>query len=130
MSMHIISVGDDVVKLRKNVSFFRKDKPNIIVNNLHINTTEKSEVSDNIVVGDCVKITSGLSQGYYAVVLGLSYGDENEIQYFAEKKTISGTRYWFLKENDLDSRGKCELKKVIPAIDNRDHYTFSDHHTV
>ena len=77
-----------------------------------------------------VKVISGLFQGYYAMVLGSSYGDENEIQYFTEKKTIFGAKYWFLKENDLDSREKCELKKVVAALDNRDHYTFSDYQTV
>ena len=64
------------------------------------------------------------------MVLGSSYGDENEIQYFTEKKTISGAKYWFLEENDLNSREKCELKKVVAALDNRDHYTFSDYQTV
>ena len=34
--------------------------------------------------------------------------------------------YWVLKENELDSREKCELKKVAAALDNRHHYTFSD----
>ena len=57
MSMHIISAGDDGVKLWKNVSFFQKT---------------------------------------------------HEIQYFTEKKTISGAKYWVLKENDLDSREKCK----------------------
>ena len=37
--------------------------------------------------------------------------------------------YWVLKENYLDSREKCELKKVVAALDNRDHYTFSDYQT-
>ena len=129
MSMHIISARDDGVKLWKNVSFYQKDEPNI-VNKRHINTTEKSKVSNNIVVGDCVKIISGLFQSYYAVVLGSSYGDENQIQCFTEKETISGAKYWILKENYLNSREKCELKKVVAAIDNRDHYTFNDYQTV
>ena len=64
------------------------------------------------------------------MVLGSSYGDENEIQYFTEKKPISGAKYWVLKENDLKSRERCELKKVPAALDNRDHYTFSDYETV
>ena len=64
------------------------------------------------------------------MVLGSSYGDENEIQYFTEKKTISRAKYWFLKENDPDSREKCKLKKVEAALDNRDHYTFSHYQTV
>ena len=54
-------------------------------------------------------------QGYYAVILGSSYGDETEIQYF-NKKITSGTKRRVLKENDLDSGEKCELKKVIVAI--------------
>ena len=110
--------------------FFQKDESYIIVNKQHINTTEKSEVTNNIIVGDCVKIISGLFQGYFAMVLRSRYGDENEIQYFTEKKTISGAKYWVLKENDLDSRVKCELKKVVTALDNRNHYTFKDYQTV
>ena len=128
MSMHIISPGDDVVKLWKNASFLQKDEPNI-VNKQHINMTEKSKMSKNIVVGDYVKIISGLFQGYYAVVLGSNYGDENEIQHFTEK-TISRAKYWVLKENDLDSREKSELRRVVATQDNRDHYTFSDYQTV
>ena len=58
------------------------------------------------------KIISGLFPGYCAVVHGSSYGDENEIQYFTAKKTISGAKYWVLKENDPDSREKCELRKL------------------
>ena len=96
MFMHIISAGDDSVKLWENVSFYQKDEPNIIVNKQHINTTEMSEKSNTIVVGDCVKIISGLIQGYYAVVLDSSYDDEN--------KTISGAKYWILKENYLKKK--------------------------
>ena len=95
MFMHIISVRDDGVKFWKNVSFYQKDEPNI-VNKQHINTTEMSGVSNIIVVGDCVKIISGLIQGYYAVVFDSSYGDEN--------KTISGAKYWILKENYLQKK--------------------------
>ena len=86
-------------------------------------------MSNDIVTGDCVKIISRLLQGYYAMVLGSNYGDENEIQYFTEKKTISGAKYWVLKENDLNSKEKCELKKVVAALVNTDHYTFSDYQT-
>ena len=49
--------------------FSQNDDPNI-VNKQHISATEKNEVSNNIVVGDFVKIFSGLFQGCYAVVLG------------------------------------------------------------
>ena len=44
------------MKLWKNASFFQKDEPNIIVNNQHINATEKSKMSQNIAVSDFVKI--------------------------------------------------------------------------
>ena len=128
MSMYIISAGDDGVEFWNNATFFQKDEPNIILNKQHINTTEKSEVSNNIVVGDCLKNFSGLFQGYYAVV-GSNYGDENEISYFTVKKTISGAKYWVLKENNLNSREKCELKKVVAALGNIEHYTFSDYET-
>ena len=63
------------------------------------------------------------------MVLVLSYGDENEIQYFTEKKTISGSKYWVLKENHSNSREKCDLKKVVAVLDDRDYYTFSDYQT-
>ena len=129
--MHIISTGDNGVKLWKNLSYFQKDEPNINVNKQHISTTEMSvsqKVSHNIVVSDCAKIISGLFQGYYGVFLGSSY--ENGIQYFTKKKTISGAKYWVLKENNLDSREKHELNKVVAVLDNRDHYTFSDNQTV
>ena len=58
------------------------------------------------------------------MVLGTSYGDENEIQYFTQKKFFSGEKYQVLKENDLDSRENCKLKKVVAALDDRDHCTF------
>ena len=80
-------------------------------------------------MGDCAKIISGLFQGYYGVFLGSSYGHENDTKYFTEK-TISGAKYWVLKENNLDSREKPELNKVVAVLDNRDHYTFSDYQTV
>ena len=64
------------------------------------------------------------------MVLGTSYGDENEIQYFTQKKFFSGEKYQVLKENDLDSRENCKLKKVVAALDDRDHCTFSDYQTV
>ena len=87
-------------------------------------------MSNNIVVGDCVK-------NNFRVILRLlyygpwfKYGDENEIPYFTEKKTISRAKYCVLKENNLDLREKCELKKVVAALDDRDRYTFSDYQTV
>ena len=127
--MCIILAVDDGMKLWKNVSFFQKDEPNIIVS-ISIQQKRVKCPIIYIVVGDCAKIISGLFQSYYAMVLDSSYCDENEIQYFTEKETISGAKYWVLKENDLDSREKCELKKVVTALDNRDHYTFSDYQTV
>ena len=45
-------------------------------------------------------------------------------------KMISGAKYLVLKENNLDSREKHELNKVVAVLDNRDHYTFSDNQTV
>ena len=34
-------------------TFFKKDEPNIIVKKQHVNTTEKSKVSNDIIVCDC-----------------------------------------------------------------------------
>ena len=42
---------------------------------------------------------------------------------------MTGAKYWVLKGNDLDSRAKCELKKVVAALDNWYLYTFSDYQT-
>ena len=125
--MHI-SAGDDDVKFWKNASFFQKDQPDIF-NKQHINRTEKSEGPNNVVVGDRAKIILQLLHDQYAVVLGSSYGDKNEIQHFIAKKAICGAKYRVLNENYLNSREKCVLKKVVAAIDNRDHCTFSDYQT-
>ena len=91
--------------------FFHKDEPNIIVNKQHINTTEKKEVFNNTVVGDSVKIVSGLFQGYNAVVFGSSYGDENEIQYFTEKKCL-GQNIGFSKEMTLIQEQSVSSRKL------------------
>ena len=64
--------------------------------------------------GDCVKIISGSFTGYYATVLGQSYGDEFKLQYF--KKCF---RKWILNPNDLDSRPGNEFKKVVAKVDKR-----------
>ena len=58
------------------------------------------------------------------MVTDSSYGDEIEIQYFMEKETQGGKKYYVLKENDFDSRERNELRKVTAILDKRDHYTF------
>ena len=85
---------------------------NIIVNKRHINTTENSEVSNNIVVGDCVKIISGLFQSYYAVVLGSSYGDEHEIQYLRRRKLFLGQNIGFPKKMTLAQEKSVSSRKL------------------
>ena len=51
-----------------------------------------------IKVGDFVKIIRGNCVDYCAVVTGLSYGNELEINYFVKRE-----KYYVLKDNDLDS---------------------------
>ena len=67
-------------------------------------------------------VTNGPFKGYYAIITSNSYGGEVEIQYFQKQ-----SRWWILKENDLDSMDPSDLevieKKV--TIDNRSHYWFS-----
>ena len=57
--------------------------------------------------------------GLYVTVLGNSYGDELEIQYFEN----SFSKY-ILKDNDIDSRPPNELVKVAAHVDSRSRHTF------
>ena len=73
-----------------------------------------------IKVGDFEKIIRGNYVDYYAVVTGLSYGNELEINYFVKRE-----KYYVLKDNGLDSRLIEDLKLVAGALINtRGHYTF------
>ena len=80
----------------------------------------ETEEVENLHMGDYVKIVSGLFKGYYATVLGESYGEEKEIQYFEEK-----FGKWILKDGDIDSRPPEEMMKVTAVVDGRSRYTFS-----
>ena len=77
-------------------------------------------ISESLKCGDYVKVVSGLFKGFYATVLGKSYGGEVEIQYFQEKYGK-----WVLKENDIDSRLPEELIKVTAEMDRRSYFIFS-----
>ena len=79
------------------------------------------EDDGNSKTGDYVKIVKGSFNGLYATVLGESYGDEIEIQYF-EKKFGK----WIVKDKDVDSREPDDLIKVAGQVDKRDRYTFSE----
>ena len=81
-------------------------------------------VNENILLGDCVEVTNQLYKGFYATIIGCSYGDELELQCFERKQGLPYGIYWVLKENDFDSREKCDLKKVVPHIDHRDRYIY------
>ena len=76
-------------------------------------------VPESLKCGDYIKVVSGLFKGLYATVLGKSYGDEVEIQYFQER---FGKR--ILKENDIDSRLPEELIKVTAKMDRRSYFIF------
>ena len=64
-----------------------------------------------------VKVEAENYKGYYAEVIGTSYGDEVEVQYL-EKIPEAGTRnssncHYRKIPNDYDSRKKEELQKVL-----------------
>ena len=67
-----------------------------------------------------MEVTNEVYKGFHAhaIVTGSSYEDELELQYFERKQGLSYGVYWVLKENDFDSRDKCDLKKVVPRIDH------------
>ena len=75
---------------------------------------------DDLKQGGCVKVIKGNYRGYFALVTGDGYGGEIEINCFKGK-----IKWWVLKENDLDSRDRGDLKKVSNiTIDKRSHYIF------
>ena len=81
----------------------------------------KMTVPESLKCGDYVKVFSGLFTELYATVLGKSYGDEVEIQYFQER-----FGKWILTENDIDSRLPEELIKVTAKMDRQSYFIFSD----
>ena len=90
------------------------------INTVIYETTTTSKPVPQIKVGDFVKIIRGNYVDYYAVVTGLSYSNELEINYFVKRE-----KYYVLKDNDLDSRLIEDLKLVAGALINtRGHYTF------
>ena len=59
-------------------------------------------------------------KGHYAIFKGMSYGCDYEIIYFEWK----GKEYYDIKENDLDSRSRSELIKVIERFDKKEQQYF------
>ena len=55
-------------------------------------------VNENILLGDCVEVTNELYNGFYAIIIGTSYGDELELQYFEQKQGLSFRIYLVLQE--------------------------------
>ena len=81
---------------------------------------EDEQQGEVISTGECVRVVSGAFLGYYAMVVGESYGEELEIQYFEKKE-----KWWVLKEFDFDSRPQTDLRGVGKArVDRRMHYFF------
>ena len=111
MSMHIISARDDGVKLWKNVSFYQKDEPNI-VNKRHINTTEKSKVSNNIVVGDCVKIISGLFQATMLWSLVQAMVMKMRFSVLLRRKQFLGQNIGFSKKTTSSQEKSVSSRKL------------------
>ena len=71
---------------------------------------EDEQQGEIISTGECVWVVSGAFLGYYAMVVGESYGEELEIQYFEKKE-----KWWVLKEFDFDSRPQTNLRRVGKA---------------
>ena len=70
---------------------------------------------ESLMKEDYVEIVQSLFRGYYALLIGESYGDELEIQYFREKTDNSGS-YRELATYDYDCRPSEDLKKIEPTI--------------
>ena len=72
--------------------------------------------------GDYVKIVKGDYEGWFATVLGESYGGNIEIQYFEKKD-----KWWVIKPHDKDPREPGELQKLKidnVHVDGRSHVYF------
>jgi len=78
--------------------------------------TEKQAITP----GMYVKIIKEPFKSFYATVVGSSYGDELEINYFEKK--LGG---WILKEKDFDSQEEGDLMVVTADINKRGHFSFS-----
>ena len=79
------------------------------------------EDQDDLKQGDCVKVIKGNYLGYFALVAGDGCGGEIDINYFEGKN-----KWWVLKEKDLDSSDRGDLKKVDHlTMDKRLHYFLS-----
>ena len=87
---------------------------------IHFAISESEETGGAIRFGDCVQIVKETFKDDYAIVLGESYGDEYEIQYFEKN-----FEKWVLNPKDKDSRTVDELKKVKATVDNDLRYTFN-----
>ena len=61
------------------------------------------------------------------MILGSSYGDENEIQYF-NKKLLLGQNIGFSKKM-TSTLEKSVSSRSYSCNNNRDHYAFSDYQT-
>ena len=71
-----------------------------------------------ISTGECVRVVSGAFLGYYAMVVGESYGEELEIQYFKRRKSggfLSLTLT--VAQTDLRRVGKAHVDRSM-------HYFF------
>ena len=85
----------------------------------NMNKTKKEKVKKGkarnikLKIGDYVIVKKGRFIGYYVSVIGESYGDELEIQYF---ERYQGK--YTLKKHVLDSREADGLKKVsVSSVD-------------
>lgn len=88
---------------------------------LDASTAEAPAKKQKITPGMYVKILQEPYKDYYATVVGSSYGDELEINYFEKK--LGG---FVLKDMDLDSREKEDLMVVTANIIKRGHFTFNE----
>ena len=85
-------------------------------------TSDSMTVKDNILLADCEEVISEPYKGFYVINIGSSYG----CSILERKQGLPYGIYWVLKENDFDSREKCDLKKVVPHIDNNTYIHLSN----
>ena len=79
-------------------------------------------VKDNILLGDCEEVINEPYKGFYVINIGSSYS----CSILERKQGLPYGIYWVLKKNDFDSREKCDLKKVVPHIDNNTYIHLSN----
>lgn len=121
-SLHFESDDENDIGIEDNLTDVDDDdmsgSEKVVDNADHDSSSDEQQVG--LKRGDCVKVVKGNYLGYFALVTGDGYGGETELNYFEHR-----SKWWVLKEKDLDSRERGDLEKVENfTMDNRSHYYF------